>query len=130
MLSPEKDVEQYAERIDVGRGRDWSAEYLLRSSEFGGQRASRFAREFGRLARFGFVLEQLGDAKIQQLHHTRARDEHIRWLYVPMDDQVCMRVRDGSENVEKQAQAACDVELRAVTMPIDAFALDKFQDQV
>src|SRR5208282_1092923 len=95
MLSTEKNVEQYAERIDVGRGRHGSAEYLLRGREFGGQRASRLAREFGRFARFAFVLEQLGNAKIEQLYHTRARDEHIRWLYVPMHDQVRVCVRDG-----------------------------------
>ena len=41
-----------------------------------------------------------------------------------MNDQVRMRVRNGSQNVEKQAQATGYIEPRTVTIPIDAFALD------
>src|SRR5271156_1246512 len=95
MLSPEKHVEQQSERIDVGRGRYRSAENLLRSGELWGQRSPRFTGEFGRFACLGLVLEQLGDTKVEQLDATTARDQHIRWLYVPMYDQVRMRMRDG-----------------------------------
>ena len=72
MLAAEKHEEQHAERIDIGRGRHRIAEHLFRGGELRRQRATSFAGELGCLARSSLVLEQLGDAEVEQLHRAVA----------------------------------------------------------
>ena len=130
MLSAEKHVEQHAERIDIGRGRHRCPEHLLRRGELRRQRATRFPGELACLAGLGLVLEQLGDAEVEQLHRTVIRDQHVRRLDIPMHDQVRMRMRDRGEHIEKQSQTPLHVKPPAVTIVVDPFTLDEVQDQV
>ena len=84
---------------------------LLRRSVVGRQRASRQLGE-PRLARFT-VLEQLGDAEVQQPHLAVGADEDVCRLEVAVHDELAMCVRHGVGDLREQPQARPHVELSA-----------------
>ena len=88
MLPAEQHVEQHAERVHVGGGGHRLAEELLGRGVFRRQGATAFPREFGRLRRRRSLLEQLGDAEVEQLDAAVFRHQHVVRLDVAMDDEV------------------------------------------
>ena len=114
-------VKQHAERVDVGRGGHRLAEQLLGRGVFGREQLRIGARQ-RRAVAGGFVFEQLGDAEIEQLDAAVVIDEHVQRLDVAMHDQVRVRVGDGREHVEEQADARFAVEPLQVAVAIDGAA--------
>ena len=57
---------------------------MLRRGESGGERSFAFAGELGGSGGCRLVLEQLGNAEVEQLHLSIAGDKHVRRLEVPL----------------------------------------------
>ena len=57
------------------------------------------------------VVEQLGDAEVEQLHLAFVGDEDVGGLQIAMDDQPCVRVRDGARHQQEQAQPGVNRQL-------------------
>ena len=110
MAAAEEDVEQHAQRIDVGGRGDRAAGYLLRGGVLRGERAAARGIGEGGAARLRASLRhELGDSEVEQLHGAVGRDQDVRRLEVAMDDQIGVRVAHGLEHGEKQAQPCLDV---------------------
>src|ERR1041384_184000 len=110
MLSGEKQIEKKAESIDVGCGGDNSASDLLWSSELRSECAGPFGREMSSYRDVGLFRKQFGDAEIEQLDLTGITDQNVRWFDVTVDNQICVSTRNGTQNVEKEADAVDDRE--------------------
>src|SRR5690606_28764042 len=76
------------------------------------------------------VLQQLGDAEVEQLHAAIARDEHVRGLDVAVHHEVAVREGDGVAHVEEEAQPGLDAEAPPVAPGVDRLALDVLHDEV
>src|SRR5262249_55450774 len=76
------------------------------------------------------ALEQLGDAEIEQLRVAGPVDEDVGRLDVAVDDQVGVRMGDGLENVEKEAEPLLDPEAAVPAIGVDRLALDVLEHEV
>ncbi len=123
-------IQQHTERVDVGGDGDRLAEQLLGRRVIGRQRATVLLRERRRVAGQHVVFEQLGDAEVEQLRAAFVVDQHVRGLDVAMDDQVGMRVRDRTEDLQEQPDAPGHIESMAVAVPIDGLAPDVLHHQI
>ena len=123
-------VEQHAHGVDIrGRG-DGPARHLLRSGVFGREGADALARhQRGRRRRI-FILQELGNAEVQQLHAAVGGHQHVRGLDVAVDDQVGVRVREGVEHVEQQPQPGLHAQAARVAVAVDVCAFHVFEDEV
>ena len=74
--------------------------------------------------------EQFGDAEVEQLCIAFLRDQDIRRLDIPMDDQVAVRMSQRTEHVEHQPDARLDAQAVRGAVVIDACPLHVFQDEV
>ncbi len=95
-------VEKDAERPDVGRRGHRLAAALFRRGAL-----RRHRRELERTRRLGGVVarrEELGDAKVEQVHPAVGAHQHIRRLEIAMDDEIGVR--------ELHRPAKLDEELR------------------
>ena len=129
MLAGQQHVEQHAQRIDVGRRRDRQAGELLGGRELRRQHAAGLARQLRR-ATCALIVEQRGDAEIEELDHAVAGDQHVGGLDVAVHDQVRVRVRHRRQHVEEQPQPRLDAEATRVAVAVDLFTLDALQHQV
>ena len=68
MTPGQQHVEQHAQGVDVGRGRDLALAHLLRRGVGRRQQRVAGARQAGAERMVVVALEQPGDAEIQQLH--------------------------------------------------------------
>ena len=84
-------VEQYAERIDVRRGRDRASEDLLGRGVLRREYAFLQSGD-GQRMRETFRRKQLGNAKIEKLRRTLVGDEDIRRLDITVHHQVAVCV--------------------------------------
>ena len=134
MAAAEQDVEQHAERVDVGRGGDLAARELLGGRVLRRERRAAVARERARFpaARppWRIALDQLGDAEVEELDAPLLADEDVRRLDVAMDDQTGVGVGDGIEHVEEQAQPPLDGDRGALAVPIDRLPVDVLEHEV
>ena len=101
-LSGEQFVQQHAEPVDIRHRRHSRAAKLLRA---GVLRCQHLGAEHRR-HRVALVLQQLGDAEVEQLRHAVGGDQDVRWLDVAMHDEVLMRVGHGGAHLAKQSGAA------------------------
>ncbi len=130
LAAPARDelAEQYAERVDIRRGRDRTVHELL------GRRIRRCHDRMLRARCLAFAvrigIEQLGDAEIEQLHFAIARDQHVGWFQVAMHDQRAMRGLDRAADIDKQRKAPPKIETTAANERGDRFAVDEFQCDV
>ena len=129
MPAGEQKVEDDAEGVDIGRGRDGAAGQLFRRRILGRERP-RVARVSSVASPASSRLEQLRDAEVEQLHLSVAVDEDVRRLEIAMDDQVGVRVGHSRQHVEKHTYPRLDAECPGVTPAIDAIAFHVFQHEI
>ena len=135
MLAAEEDVQEHAERIDVGRGGDLSAGHLLRRRVLGGQRRAAIAGQRARLGGLrppplGVPLEQLGDPEVEQLDLPIDPDQHVGRLDVAVHDQVGVCVSDRLQHVEEQAETGLDSQRVFAAVAVDAQAVHVLEDEI
>src|SRR6185503_745878 len=73
--------------------------------------------------------EQLGDAEVEQLHCAIRRHENVRWLEIPMHDQVlvCMRYRLAHD--DEQLDTRREREPVSIAPGVDALAIDVLEHE-
>src|SRR5690606_32057846 len=120
-------VQDEAEAVDVRRHADGLAAHLLRRG-VPGREDVRAGRGQRRVA-VG-ILQQLGDAEVEQLHAALAGDEHVRGLDVAVHHEIAVRKGNGVAHVEEEAQPGLDAETLPVTPGVDRLAFDVFHDEV
>ncbi len=76
------------------------------------------------------VFEQLGDPEVEQLDLAVVGHEHVGRLEIPVHDEVGVRVRDGRQDVEEQADAGLDAKRPIVAVLVDVPAGDVLEHQV
>jgi hypothetical protein len=105
---------------------------LFRRGKFGRERYAAFPREcacFRNRRPARVVLEQLGNAEVEQLDMTVDADEHVRRLDVAVHDQVGVRVGDCLQDIEKETQARFDAERVLNAIPIDGLTIDVLENE-
>jgi hypothetical protein len=76
------------------------------------------------------VVDQLGDAEVQQLDLAGRRHRHIARLDVAVHHEMLVRHADRSEHLEEEPQAGVDPEPPAPAMDVDRFTIDQLDHQV
>ena len=79
--------------------------------------------------RFG-IVQQLGDAEVQQAHVAGRRDQDVGRLEVAVDDQVRVCVADGLADLQEQREPRFHAHVVGLAVIGDRHALDVFQRQV
>jgi hypothetical protein len=140
MLPAQKHVQQNAERVDVGGGRDSPSGELFRSRVQRRQGPSAVAGRRDRAPALAFRLgsHELRDPEVQQLHAVRrggsigivGANQDVRRLDVAVDDEMRVRVRDGRQHAEKQTDPGRHVQVTVVAVQIDVLALHVLQNEV
>ncbi len=77
-----------------------------------------------------FRIEQLGDAKVEQLGGAVAGDEDVRGLDIAMDDQVLMGILDGRAHLAKELESCGRVELAGFAEVRDVLTLHVLHREV
>ena len=98
-------IEQEAEGIDVGRGRDRAAGELFRR-RVERRRQPALGLRLAKREVEDVRVEQLGDAEVEQLHLAGLGDEDVRRLQIPVHDQVRVGVLDGLADLEQKLHPA------------------------
>ncbi len=102
-------VEQYAERVDVGRGRHRIAANLL-----GAGVLRRHQLHAGHRRRVGVArhlrVQELRNPEVEELRRSVHRHEHVGRLEVAVDDQVLVRVLDGGADLPEDREPRRRVE--------------------
>ena len=84
---------------------------------------------FGAAGR-GVVVEQFGDAEVEQFHLAGVGDEDVRRLQVPVQDQPRMGMRHCRQHVEEEPDQRGRARRAVDAVAVDRFAVDVFQHQV
>jgi hypothetical protein len=127
--TPEQFVQQHAQGVDIGGGRHLTTLQLLGRGIRRRESRARVARQLTGVTAAGLV-EQLGDAEVQQLELAIGTHQHVRGLEVAVQDQPRVRVRDRISRIDHQLQALRDRQDTLLDIPVDMFAVNEFQDQV
>ena len=118
-------VEQDAERVHIGgRGHRLARELLRRGIGW------RERAVLGAGGVVGAVVEQLGDAEVEQLHLTVGGDQHVGWLQIAMHDQRAMRRGHRAAHLQEQQQARAQRQAAIARVIGDRHAVDQFQHDV
>ena len=75
-------------------------------------------------------VQNLGDAKIEELWCAIGSDENVAGLDVAMNDQPLMRVLDRGADLEKEFQSLCDGRALSVAVFGNGPAVDQFHYQI
>jgi hypothetical protein len=128
-LTRQEHVQQDAQRIDVGGGRDRAPLHLLRA---GVQRRHQSQARRRRLDAGGQqrALEELGDAEVEQARHAVGGDQDVRRLDVAMHHQVLMRVLHRGTDLAEEVDPGIDSETMAVAVLVDGLPADVLHDEV
>ena len=122
-------IEQNAERIDIGCGRDRPAEDLFRRRILRSQDAFLEARHrHGMQQALG--SEQLGDPEVQQLGLAVAGDEDVAGLDVAVHHEVAMRVLHRAAHLQEQFQPLAHEKSAIVAVGVDGLPVDVFHDEI
>ncbi len=116
-------VQQYAEAVDVGRGRDRAALRLLGRGIAGREKADRTRQDLAA------VVDQLGDAEIEQFGFAAGGDKNIRRFDIAMHNQAAVRHLDGAAYVGEQTQTLRHIQIAFVRVARDGNAVDEFHDE-
>lgn len=76
------------------------------------------------------VVQQPGDAEVQQLHAALAVDQDVRGLQVPVQHQAVVRVGHGIQHVAEQPQRGRHAHCQPLHVAVDGFAVHMLQHQV
>ena len=76
------------------------------------------------------VLEQPGDAEVEQLHLAGVSNQDVRRLEIPVHDQPGVRVRDGPRHLQEQLQPRAHGKALGVRIIVDTPAGHEFERQV
>ncbi|OPZ08886.1 MAG: hypothetical protein BWZ07_03087 [Alphaproteobacteria bacterium ADurb.BinA280] len=123
-FTKQKLMQQDAKRIDVGCRGDHAAGVLL------GSCIARRQRDIGTARGALFLIQQLGNAEIQQLGISARVYQNVRRLDVAMDNECAMGGIHSMADGDKQAQSRAQVELLLNDMLTDGHAVDVLHDQV
>ena len=123
-LAQQQFVQQHAQRIHVRRGGHRAAVALLGRGVARGEQAETAG------AVVELVLQQLGDAEVQQLERAVGGDQQVGRLDVAMHDQHPMRRIDRLGRGQQQAQARRQVEPPGAGVGGDRRTVDVFHRQV
>ena len=123
---PGKQLEQQEpERMDVGRRRRRLALDLFRRGVARRQQVVDAARQAEVV-----LLEELGDAEVEELHLALAGDEDVRRLEVAVHHQVRMRIGDRVAHLEEDRELGREGESGLGAEAIDRHALDVLEREV
>jgi hypothetical protein len=76
------------------------------------------------------LVQQFGDAEIQQFGHAGRGHQDVRGLQIPMHDEILVGVMHRRAYGLKQMQACRYIELVQVAEGVDGDAVDVFHDRV
>jgi hypothetical protein len=126
MLTGQQEIQQHAQRVDIGGSGDLTSPDLFRRGILGRQRDGALACQRAPLVR----LKKLGDPEVEELDLPVAGDEDVGRLQTAMDDKVGVSVRDRRQNVEEKANPGLYPERVRVAVGVDRVAIDIFEDEV
>src|SRR5207248_3651126 len=75
-------------------------------------------------------LQNFSDAEIEQLWNTLISHKDIRWLDVPVDDGVAMRVTDRGAGFAEKLQSLSNQQIVRIAILIDRHAFDVLHDKI
>ena len=130
MAAGEHDVEEHAQGVDVGAGRDLALGDLFRGRVGRGQQRIAGASELGDRGLAVVGLQQPRDPEIQQLHLAAGGDHDVGRLEVAMHDEVGVRVRHRCQHVEEELEAGVETHPPTVAVRIDGLAVHELEHQV
>ncbi len=119
--------QHHAQRIDIGEGGDRLAAHLFRRGVVQGEGAY-FGGRVGGIG--GGVVEQRGDAEIQQLNRAVGADQDVGRLQVAVHHQVGVGMADHRADLQHQLQARFQRWFQASAVIADRLAFYVVQGQV
>ncbi len=129
MVAAQQQVHQHAQRVDVGGGGHVAALQLLGRGELRRERVAGAGGERRFRAGAG-VVQQLGDAEVQQLHVAGLRHQDVAGLQVAVQHQAVVRLRHRGQDVQHQRQPLRGGQREALAVLVDGLAVDVLQHQV
>ena len=127
-LAREQFEQHDAERIDVRRGAHRIAAQLLRR---GVRRRQWTVLRVDGLRRAAVrIVEEFGDAEIEQLRFAVGGDQNVRRLDVAMDDELAVRELHRRADIAEQRDAFFDAQLALRGVAQQRFAVDVFHREV
>lgn len=129
MLASQQHKKQRSQCVNIGCSRQRRIGELLRSCVFWSQRTHAPMRQRVRFHCVG-VLEQPGDAEVQQLDHACVGHQHIRRLDVAMNDQMLLCVRNRGEHVNEHPQASSHRQRPPLAVAVYGFARDILEREI
>src|SRR5678816_753349 len=106
-------VENYAERIDVSRGRHGQAKYLFRARIL---RGHHLRRTFPERLTDSVRSDELCDSKVEKLRHALVGHEYVRRFDVAMYDEILVRVSHGGADIEKESKPVLERKVRPLAV--------------
>ena len=88
-------MQDHTQRIDIGSGANDGISDLFGCRVAQGHHPPAQLRECSGGICVRLIVDQLGDAKIEQLHLPAFVDEYVGRFQITMHDEVAMRVGDG-----------------------------------
>jgi len=125
----EKQVEDDAERIDIGGCAGRGAGDLFRACEFGRQDAQHRHRKLISIA-VGILGKNLRNSEIEQLRRPISRDENVRGLQVAVHHQLAMCVSHGGADAKEQPEAVADGQPVRIAVSVDRLPFDQLHHKV
>ena len=127
---PGEEFEQnHSQRIDIGGRRDAVAADLLRRGVVGRHQAHHRHRCLHR-TRMIAGSQNFGDAEVEQFRNTVRGHQDVRWLQIPVNDQIGMRILNRGTDLAKQLQPLGGREPLRIAELIERFALDEFHHEI
>ena len=118
-------VEDEAEGVDVGGGGDGLAGDLLGAGVLG-----REAPDVGHgLEGLGGVVEDGGDAEVEEARASVVADDDVGGLEVSVDDEVGVGVLDGGADLVEEVEALVEGEVVVLGVVGDGLAVDELGDE-
>jgi hypothetical protein len=115
-------VEDDAERVDIGRGRDGSIADLLRAGVL------RCKRGDHGLRCVGIGVKQLGDAEVEEFGRAVGSHKDVGGLEIAVDDEIAVGVLDGFAYLEEELQYL--VAGAGLAEVADGDTIDELEDEI
>ncbi len=76
------------------------------------------------------LVQDLGDAEVEEAHLSRLRDQHVRRLEIAVHDQLRVRVRDRLRDLEEQDQPRPRIERARAHVRVERDPLDILEREI